>query len=63
MQTLGENELERTIQQLTARLAAAREGSAEWRMVVRQLDGIRDRSQLAEQIMEEYGYWGQGIHG
>jgi hypothetical protein len=32
-------------------------------MVVRQLDGIRDRSQLAEQIMEEYGYWGRGVHG
>ena len=39
------------------------DGSAEWRMVVRQLDGIRDRSQLAEQIMEEYGYWGHGVHG
>jgi hypothetical protein len=50
--------LERTVEQLIAR-----EGSTEWRMVVRQLDGPRDRSQLAEHIMEEYGYWGHGVHG
>jgi len=58
-----ENELEQTIERLVARLDADREGSASWRMVVRQLDGIRDRSQLAEQIMEEHGYWGHGVHG
>lgn len=58
-----EKQLEHTIERLTERLDAAREGSAAWRMVVRQLDGLRDRSQLAEQIMEEHGYWGHGVHG
>lgn len=58
-----EKELECTIENLVERLIIAREGSATWRMVVRQLDGIRDHSQLAEQIMEEYGYWGHGVHG
>jgi hypothetical protein len=58
-----EAELEITIEHLVERLYDAREGSASHRMVVRQLDGIRDRSQLAEQIMEEYGYWGRGVHG
>ena len=33
-----ENELEQTIQRRVARLDADREGSASWRMVVRQLD-------------------------
>jgi hypothetical protein len=58
----SEETLEATIGQLVERMETAREGSAEWRMVVRQLDGLR-RSQLAEQIMEEYGYWGHGVHG
>jgi hypothetical protein len=44
------------------RLSQVREGSAEWRFIIRQLDGLRT-SQLAEQIMEEYGYWGHGILG
>jgi hypothetical protein len=60
---MTETELELTIEQLTARLLDAREGSAGRRMVVRQLDGLRDHSHLAEQIMEEYGYWGNGVHG
>ena len=60
---MTEQELENIIATLAYRLSLAREGSAEYRMIVRQLDGIRDRSQLAEQIMEEYGYWGNGVHG
>src|SRR5260370_24110902 len=52
-----EEALEATIRRLAERRDAAREGSAEYRMVIRQLKGLRN-SQLAEQIMEEYGYWG-----
>jgi uncharacterized coiled-coil DUF342 family protein len=50
-----EQELENTIRQLIERRDAAREGSAEYRMVIRQLKGLRN-SKLAEEIMEEYGY-------
>jgi hypothetical protein len=60
---MKEVELEQVIERLTDRLAAAREGSAEWRMVVRQLEGVRNSGQLAEQILEEYDYWGQAVHG
>ena len=56
-------ELEHTIWRLTQRLTAAREGSAEWRMIVRQLEGVRNGGKLAEQILEEYDYWGQAAHG
>jgi hypothetical protein len=59
----NERELEATIRALIYRLDAARKGSAEHRMVLRQLDGLRDHSQLAEQILEEYGYWGHGVYG
>lgn len=58
-----ERELERIIEQLTLRLKLAREGSAEWRMIIRQLEGVRNGSLLAEQILEEYDYWGQPSHG
>ncbi|HZD62101.1 MAG TPA: hypothetical protein VE200_04825 [Xanthobacteraceae bacterium] len=58
-----EKELERVIETLTERLAVAREGSAAHRMVVRQLEGVRNSSQLAEQILEEHDYWGQAVHG
>ena len=60
---MSTEELEHTIWQLTQRLSAAREGSAEWRMIVRQLEGIRNSSELAGQILEEYDYWGQAAHG
>jgi hypothetical protein len=53
-----DGELEATIRQLIARKDGAREGSAVHRMVIRQLDGLRGKSLLAEQIMEAYGYWG-----
>jgi DNA repair ATPase RecN len=50
-------ELEDTIRRLIERKDAAVEGSAEYRMVIRQLKGLRN-SQLAAEIMEEYDYWG-----
>jgi hypothetical protein len=56
-QNVTEAELEATIKRLVERLDAAHKDSAEYRMVLRQLDGMR-RSKLAEEIMEEYGYWG-----
>jgi hypothetical protein len=49
-----ELELENTIWRLIALLDAAREGSAEHRMILRQLAGVRNSSQLAGLIMEEY---------
>jgi hypothetical protein len=52
-----ELDLENTIRQLMERKDAARDGSAEHRMVIRQLDGLRGTSLLAEQIMEEYNWW------
>ena len=42
------------IRTLVRRLDAAREGSAEHRMVVRQLIGIRDFSELGGLIIEEF---------
>jgi hypothetical protein len=45
-QPVYELELENTIRRLIALLDAAREGSAEHRMILRQLAGVRDSSQL-----------------
>ena len=53
-----EEALEATIRQLIERKDAAVEGSAEYRMVIRQLKGLRDSRELAGPIMEEYDYWG-----
>ena len=53
-----ELELENTIRQLIERKDAAVEGSAEYRMVIRQLKGLRNSRELAGPIMEEYDYWG-----
>jgi hypothetical protein len=47
----GEQELEATIKALAERREAAREGSAEHRMVMRQLKGLRC-SKLAEEILD-----------
>jgi hypothetical protein len=47
-----ELELENTIRRLIALHDAAREGSAEYRMVIRQLTGLRDSSELAGLIMD-----------
>jgi hypothetical protein len=49
-----DEELEATIKQLIARKDAAREGSAEYRMIVRQLIGIREFSQLGRLIIEDF---------
>jgi hypothetical protein len=51
-------ELEALAATLVARMKAAREGSAERRMAVRQLEGLRTSSQLAGEILEELDYWG-----
>jgi hypothetical protein len=49
-----EEELEATIRTLVYRLDDAREGSAEHRMIIRQLQGIRDFSQLGRLIIEDF---------
>jgi hypothetical protein len=49
-----DDELEATIKQLIARKDAAVEGSVEYRMVIRQLKGLRDSRGLAGPIMEDY---------
>ena len=49
-----EEELEATIKTLVDRLNDAREDSAEYRMVVRQLVGALEGSQLGRLILEEY---------
>jgi hypothetical protein len=52
--------LERTIAALVARKNAAREGSAEYRMALRQLTGLRYTRELAGPIIEELDpRWGQ----
>ena len=49
-----EEELEATIRTLVYRLDDAREGSAEHRMIIRQLQGIRDFCQLGRLIIEDF---------
>jgi hypothetical protein len=49
-----ERQVKVTIQTLVERLREAREGSAEHRMIERQLEGVRNESELARLIMEEY---------
>jgi hypothetical protein len=56
-----ELELENTIRRLIALLDAAREGSAEYRMIVRQLIGVRDSSELPSLIIEEYARRVRGV--
>ena len=46
-------ELENTIRRLIALMDAAREGSAEYRMIVRQLKGLRN-SEIGGLIFEEF---------
>jgi hypothetical protein len=50
----GDDELEAIIQRLVYRLDDAREGSAEHKMIIRQLVGVRDSSELAGLIIEEF---------
>jgi hypothetical protein len=48
-----EKELEKIITTLLVRRDRAREGSAEYRMIERQLEGIRHGSQVGALMMEE----------
>ena len=52
--TAEELELEEVVRQLADRLDHAREGSAEYKMILRQMDGIRHGSELGGLLMEEY---------
>lgn len=52
-----EIELEEVVRQLAYRLRDAREGSAEYKMIVRQMEGIRG-SELGGLLMEEYDIGG-----
>jgi len=51
--TDDEIELEEIVRQLAYRFRDAREDSAEYKMIVRQMEGIR-RSELGGLLMEEY---------
>jgi hypothetical protein len=52
-----ELELEEVVRQLAYRLREAREGSAEYKMIVRQMEGLRG-SELGSLLMEEYDIGG-----
>jgi hypothetical protein len=47
-------ELETLIRDVLYRLDGVREGSAEYRMIVRQLKGLREGSQLGRLIFEDF---------
>jgi hypothetical protein len=49
-----ERQLKITLRTLIERMNAAREGSAEHRLIERQLEGVRGESELAGLIMEGY---------
>jgi hypothetical protein len=53
-----EIELEEIISDLAYRRKHADEDSAEYRMIMRQMEGIRRGSELGSLILEEYDYWG-----
>jgi hypothetical protein len=55
---LNEQELEELISDLADRRKQFDEDSAEYKMIVRQLAGIRREGYLAARILEEYDYWG-----
>ena len=50
--------LEDIVSDLAYRLKHAPEGSAEYKMTIRQMAGIRRGSELGSLILEEYDYWG-----
>ncbi len=56
--TAEELELEQVVRRLAYRLRDAEEDSAEQRMILRQMDGIRHGSELGGLIMEEYDMGG-----
>jgi hypothetical protein len=49
-----ERELEEVVRRLAYRLLEAREDSAEYRMIERQMEGIRHGSELGGLLMQEY---------
>ena len=53
-----DEELEAIIRRLAYRRDDTREGSAEYRMIIRQMRGLRSSSKLAEEILEDYDFWG-----
>jgi hypothetical protein len=55
------DELEDTIRQLFHRMGNAREGSAEHKMIVRQLIDLREDSEVGRLIFEEFNMIGIGI--
>ena len=50
--------LEEVVSDLAYRRKDAREDSAEYKMIMRQMEGIRRGSELGLMILEEYDYWG-----
>jgi hypothetical protein len=56
--TAEELQLEDTIRRLAYCLRDAREGSAEFKMIERQMEGIRHGSELGGLLMEEYDIGG-----
>ena len=59
--TPEDDALEDTIRQLFYSLEDAREGSAEYKMIVRQLTGLREGSQIGRLIFEEFSMRGYEI--
>jgi len=55
---MRERELQDIIRRLAYDLLDARDGSAEYRMIERQLDGIRHGSELGYLLMQEYDMGG-----
>ena len=55
---MTEQELENIISDLAYRRKHTDEDSAEYKMIMRQLEGIRREGYLAARILEEYEYWG-----
>ena len=50
--------LEEIVSDLAYRRKLADEDSAEYKMIMRQMEGIRRGSELGLMILEEYDYWG-----
>jgi len=57
--TPEDNALEATIRDLFYRLERARESSAEYRMIVRQLKGLQEGSEIGGLIFEEFNIFGE----
>ena len=59
--TPEDDAMEDAIRQLFYSLEDAREGSAEYKMIVRQLTGLREGSQIGRLIFEEFSMRGYEI--